>query len=104
MGRISESPVSGNADTVCAPNDVERLPCKDGSWEEFKERFREEENSSEWTLGKIREAHENIAKDEIGRLGIVQENLRKSTDFLRRVIASVGGMGGVTLSYIDVTL
>ena len=29
-----------------------------------------------------------------------QENLRKSTDFLRRIIAPVGGRGGVTLSYI----
>ena len=34
------------------------------------------------------------------RLGVVQEILRKSTDFLRRVIAPVGGMGGVTLSYV----
>ena len=41
-----------------------------------------------------------VAWDEIGRLGIVQEILRKSTDFLWRVIAQVGGMGGVTLSYI----
>ena len=39
-------------------------------------------------------------REEVGRLGIVQEILRKSTDFLRRIIAPVGGMGGVTLSYI----
>ena len=37
-----------------------------------------------------------MAKDEIGRLGIVQEILRKSTDVLRLVIAPVGGRGGVT--------
>ena len=30
---------------------------------------------------RIREAHEKVAKDEIGRLGIVQEILKKSTDF-----------------------
>ena len=41
-----------------------------------------------------------VARDEIGRMGIVQEILRKSTDFLRRVIAPAGGMGGVTLSCI----
>ena len=41
-----------------------------------------------------------VAKDEVGRLGIVQEILRKNTDFLRRVIAPVGGMGGVTLSFV----
>ena len=37
---------------------------------------------------------------DIGRLGIAQEVLRKSTDFLRRIIAQVDGMGGVTLSYV----
>ena len=73
---------------------------RDGSSGEFKERYREKGKSSEWTLERIREANENVAKDEIGRLGIVLEILRKSTDFLRRVIAPVAGMGGVTLSYI----
>ena len=73
---------------------------RDGSWEEFKERYREEEKSSEWTLERLREAYEKVARDEIGRMGFVQEILRKSTDFLRRVIALVGGMGGVTMSYI----
>ena len=34
--------------------------------------------------------------ERIGRLGIVQEILRKFTDFLRRVIAPLGGTGGVT--------
>ena len=38
--------------------------------------------------------------DEIGRLSIAQEMLRKRTDFLRRIIAPVDGMGGVTLSYL----
>ena len=37
---------------------------------------------------------------DIGRLGIAQEILRKSKDFLRRIIAPVDGMGGVTLSYV----
>ena len=49
------------------------------------------------TFERIREAYEKVAKDGIGRLGIVQEILRKSTDFLRRIIAPVGG---VTLSYV----
>ena len=51
-------------------------------------------------LEKRREAYQKLAKEEIGLLGIVQENLRKSTDFLRRIIAPVGGREGVTLSYI----
>ena len=36
-----------------------------------------------WALGTIREAYEKVVKEEAGRLGIVRENLRKSTDFLR---------------------
>ena len=52
--------------------------------------------ATEWTLERIREAYDKVANDEIGRLGTVQKNQRKSTDFLRRVIAPVDGMGGVT--------
>ena len=53
--------------------------------------------SSEWASVTVRDAHEKVVKEEAGRLGIVWEILRKSTDFLRRVIAPVGGSGGVTL-------
>ena len=73
------------------------LAMRNGSWEEFKDRYREEEvKSSEWTLERTREAYEKVAKDDIGRLGIAQEILRKSTGFLRQIIAPVDGMGGVT--------
>ena len=41
-------------------------------------------------LGTTREAYEKVVKEEAGRLGIVREILRKSTDFLRRIIAPVG--------------
>ena len=73
---------------------------KNGNSEDFEERYRKEGKSSEWTLERIREACEKVAKNEIGRLGIVQEIQRKSTDFLRRVMAPVNGMGGVILSYV----
>ena len=76
------------------------LPLKNGSWEDFEEEYRKEGQSCEWTFERIREAYEKVAKDEFGRLGIVQEILRKSTDFLRRVIEPVDGMGGVTLSNV----
>ena len=36
--------------------------------------------------GKIRETFEKVAKEGIGRLGIVQEILMKSTDFVRRIM------------------
>ena len=89
--------VRGNADMGCGSQMMQRgyFAMRDGSWEQVKERYREVDKSSERTLQKIREAHEKVARDEIGRLGIVQENTRKSTDFLRRVIAPVAGKGGV---------
>ena len=68
------------------------LAMKNGCWKDLKERYRKEGKSSEWTFEGIREAHEKVAKDEIGRLGIVQEILKKSTEFLRRIIAPVDGM------------
>ena len=74
------------------------IAMRDDSWEEIRNGCREKEKSSEWTLEQIREAYEKVAKEESGRLGIEQENLRKSTDFLRRIIAPVGGRRGVTLS------
>ena len=46
------------------------------------------------------EAYEKVARDEIGRLSIVQEIPRKSADFLRWIILPVDGMGGVTLSCV----
>ena len=94
--------VKKSADADCAPQMMRRgyLAMKNGSWEDFGERDREEEKLSEWTLERTREAYEKVAKDEIGRLGIVQEILRKRTDLLRRIIAPVDGMGGVTLSYV----
>ena len=87
--------VKRNADTDCGSQLMRRgyLAMKNGSWEEFKERYRgKKKKSSEWTLERMREAYEKVTNDEIGRLGIVQEILRKSTAFLRRVIAPVGGM------------
>ena len=94
--------VRGNVDMGSGPQMMRKgyLAMRDGRWEEFKERYREVEKSSEWTLERLREACEKVATDEIGRLGIVQEIIGKSTDFLRKVMAPVGGMGGVTLSKI----
>ena len=62
---------------------------KHGNWEDFKEEFWKEGKLCEWTSERICEACEKVAKDDIGRLGI----MRKSTDFLRRIIAPVDGMG-----------
>ena len=94
--------VKRSADADCGPQMLRLgyLAMKNGCWKDFVERYGKEGKSSEWTFERVREAYERVAKDEIGRLGIVQEILRKSTDFLRRIIAPVDAMGGVTLSYV----
>ena len=52
---------------------------RDGSWEEFKGGCREKETSSERTLEKMREACDKVEREDIGRLGIVQEILKVRT-------------------------
>ena len=49
---------------------------------------------------KVKESSEKIASEDIGRLSIAQDILRKSTNFLRRIIAPASGVGGVTLSCV----
>ena len=49
-----------------------------------------------WTRVKIQGCYH----EDDQRKSIAQQILQKSTDFLRRIIASVGGPGGVTLSYV----
>ena len=87
------------------------IATRDDSWEEFRKGCREKEKSPEWTLEKLREACEKVSQEEIGRLGIVQEILRKSTDFLRRISAPENlpalqqfPLGGLHLVGFDRTL
>ena len=47
-----------------------------------------------------KEAFDLVAKNEAEKMSIVQESTLKSTDYLRRIIAPVGGQGGVTMSYL----
>ena len=56
--------------------------------------------ASEWAFDRIKEAFDLVAKDEVENMSIVQEIMLKSTDYLRRTIAPVGGQGGVTMSYL----
>ena len=51
---------------------------KHGNWKSFKEECRKEGKHCGWTLERIREAHEKVAMDDIGRLGIAQEVLGKA--------------------------
>ena len=56
--------------------------------------------ASEWAFDRIKEAFEKVAQDEIEKVSIVQEIMLGSTDYLRRILARVGGQGGVTMSYL----
>ena len=60
------------------PNHAEKLyRLRDDSGEEVRKGCREAEKSSEWTLEKIHEAYEKLAKEEIGRLGFCAGNLEE---------------------------
>ena len=56
--------------------------------------------AAEWAFDKIKEAFELVAQDGTKNMSIVQEIMLRSTDHMRRIIASVGGQGGVTMSYL----
>ena len=61
--------------------------------------FSEEKmKASEWAFDRIKEAFEQVAQDEAEKVSIVQEITLRSTDYLRCIIAPVGGQGGVAMS------
>ena len=97
--------VRRSADTYCGLQTVLRayIAVKHGNWKRlFKGRVQERKESfCELTFEGIREDYEKVATDDIGRLSIAQEILRKSTDTLRRIIAPVDGMGGVTMANVS---
>ena len=66
--------------------------CKNGTWEKMK--------SSDRAFDRIKEAFELVALDETEKMSIAPKNMLRSTDYLRRIIAPVGGQGGVTMSYL----
>ena len=53
-----------------------------------------------WTSAEVREYHNEVEQEDKDRQSIVQDILRESTDFSRRIIAPVEDQGGVTLSYV----
>ena len=75
-------------------NDKERLYClKEWELGEFKETFRKKMKASEWAFDRMKEAFELVVQDEAEKVSIVQEIMLRSTDYLRRIIAPVGGQG-----------
>ena len=70
-----------------------------GDWEEYKSMLRVQVKATEWAFDRTKEAFVQVAQDESGKLSIVQEIMIGSTDYLRRILAAVGGQGGVTMSH-----
>ena len=91
-----------NADTDCNAQTMRRAynAKKLGEWESFKENCRKEGKLCQWTFQRLQEANERVAVEDTGRLSVAQEIRGKSTDFSRRIIAPMSGMGGVTLSHV----
>ena len=48
----------------------------------------------------MKECYAKVESEDVGRRSTAQDILRESSDFLRSVIAPVGGVEGVTLSYV----
>ena len=73
--------VKRGADADCGPQMMRRgyLAMKNASREDLKEGYRKKGKSCQWTFGRIREVYEKVANDEIRRLGILHEILRKRT-------------------------
>ena len=66
----------------------------------IQKHFQGEVQATEWAFDRIKEAFEQVAQDEAGKLSIVPKIVSRSTDYLWRIIAPVGGQGGVTMSYL----
>ena len=75
-------------------------PVKNGTWEEFKETFKEKMKASDWAFDRIKDAFKLVAQDEAEKMSIVQEIMLRSMEYLRRIIAPVGRQECVTMSFL----
>ena len=73
---------------------------KSRRWEGIKEELREKGEISEWACAGSKEAYDKVASEDVGRLSIAQDRLRKSTDFLKKKnIERLRLVWSVTLSF-----
>ena len=66
----------------------------------YLEVFLDDDRLRLWASVKVRECYNEVELEDEGRVSIVQDILRQSPDFLRRITPSDGG--GVTLSHVCV--
>ena len=69
---------------------------KPGDWKNYLEVFFKDDRLSMWARVKERECYNEVELEDEGRISIAQDILRKSTDFLRRIIVPSDGPGRVT--------
>ena len=67
---------------------------KNGTWEEYKETFKEQMKASEWAFDRLGGTGRGRKDEHCARVHA------EKYDNLRRIIAPVGGQGGVTMSYL----
>ena len=75
--------VRRSADTDCNAQMTQRacIAKKLGNLEGFQEECRREGKLCEWTVERLQEAYGKVALENMDRLSIAQDILRKSTDF-----------------------
>ena len=73
---------------------------KSGDWANYLEVFLGSGKLSAWASAKVREWYNEVEQEDEGRQIVVQDMLRKSKDFLWRIIVPFKGQEGVTLSYV----
>ena len=71
-----------------------------GDWENYLEVFLKDDRLSMWAYENMREGYDEVGLEDEVRVSIAQDIPRKSTDFLKRIIAPSDGVGGVTLSFV----
>ena len=71
-------------DTDCSESMMKKgfTALKNGTWEEYKETFKEKMRASEWAFDRIKEAFDLAAKDKAENMSIVQEIMLKSNGLL----------------------
>ena len=77
---------------------------KSGDWEVHKKAQKDRGEISEWAFMKVKESYDMVGSEDIYRLSIAQDILRKSTGFLRESLRLQSSVGGVTLPVIVLNL
>ena len=65
-----------------------------------KRLLKEKMKALEWAFERTQEGFDFVAQNEARKVSVVQEIMLRSTDYFRRIIATAGGQGRVTMSLL----